>query len=97
MFLPSHKSTRTQGSNFEVASDDSLLRRIEIRLQSRQPSSPSKTGHCRGKVDSFNQAKKDQAMPSKQTQGWSKEDGGWGKKGKQVTSRCYVSDIWMLT
>ena len=87
MFLPSHKSTRTQGSNFEVATDDSLLRRIEIRLQSRQPSSPSKTGHSGGKVDTFNLEKRDQAMPSKQTQGWSKEDGGWGKKGKQVTSR----------
>ena len=95
MFLPSHKSTRTQGSNFEVASDDdSLLRRIEIRLQSRQPSSPSKTGHCRGKVNSFNQAKRDQAMPSKQTQGWSKEDGGWGKKGKQVTKADAVSLIF---
>lgn len=26
-------------------------------------------------------------MPSKQSKGWSKEDGGWGKKEKQVTSR----------
>ena len=35
-------------------------------------------------AERFRKAKR---MPSKQSQGWSKEDGGWGKKGKQVTSR----------
>ena len=31
--------------------------------------------------------RKARRMPSQQTQGWSKGDGGWGKKEKQVTTR----------